>query len=76
MKLKIPKDGLINRRCYKQDLVKRIELIDCVLQNMKSPGIDIYEIIESKMNEIIVKINKSDSIFEADPLHSELRILN
>jgi hypothetical protein len=27
------------------------------------------------MNEIIDKINKSDSIFEADPLHSELRIL-
>jgi hypothetical protein len=28
------------------------------------------------MNEIIVKINKTDSIFEADSLDSELRILD
>jgi hypothetical protein len=28
------------------------------------------------MNEIIDKINKTDSIFEADPLDSELRILD
>lgn len=28
------------------------------------------------MNEIIDKINKTDSIFEADPLDSEFRILD
>jgi hypothetical protein len=28
------------------------------------------------MNEIIDKINQTDSIIEADPLHSELRILD
>jgi hypothetical protein len=32
--------------------------------------------IESRMDEIITKIKKSDSIFELDPLDSELRILN
>jgi hypothetical protein len=43
---------------------------------MKNPDIFICEIIESKMNEIIDKINQTDSIIEADPLHSELRILD
>ena len=28
------------------------------------------------MNQIIEKVNQTDSIFEADPLHSELRILD
>jgi hypothetical protein len=28
------------------------------------------------MNEIIEKINKTDSIFEVDPLDNELRILD
>jgi hypothetical protein len=36
----------------------------------------ICEIIEYKMKEIIDKINKTDSAIEADPLHSELRILD
>ena len=31
---------------------------------------------ESKMNEIIDKINKTHDIFQADPLDSELRILD
>ena len=61
---------------YKRDLKKRIELINWVLENMKNPDIFICEIIESKMNEIIDKINESDSIIETDPLHSELRILD
>jgi hypothetical protein len=61
---------------YKRDLKKRIELINWVLDNMKNPDILICEIIESKMNEIIDKINESDSIIETDPLHSELRILD
>jgi hypothetical protein len=43
---------------------------------MKNPDIFICEIIEIGMNEIIDKINKTDSIFEADPLDSELRILD
>jgi len=43
---------------------------------MKNPDIFICEIIESKMNEIMDKINETDSAIEADPLHSELRILD
>ena len=61
---------------YKRDLKKRIELINWVLENMKTSDAKIYEIIESKMKEIIDRINKTDSIFKADPLHSELRILD
>ena len=61
---------------FKRDLKKRIELMICVLENMKNDGTDICEIIESKMIEITKKINKTDSIFEADPLKSELRILD
>ena len=61
---------------YTRDLQKRIELINWVLENMKNPTIQICEIIETRMNEIIDEFNKTDSIFEADPLHSELRILD
>ena len=43
---------------------------------MKNPDVAICEVIESKMNEIIDKINQMDSIIEANPLHSELRILD
>jgi hypothetical protein len=43
---------------------------------MKIPDIPICEVIESKMNEIIDKINQLDDAMEADPLHSELRILD
>jgi hypothetical protein len=61
---------------YKRDLKKRVELFNWVLDNMKNPDTNICELIESKMNEIVQKVNKTDSIFEADPLHSELRILD
>jgi hypothetical protein len=61
---------------YKRDLAKRIELINWVLSNMKNADINICEIIETRMNKIIDKINHMDSIIEADPLHSELRILD
>lgn len=61
---------------YKRDLKKRIELINCVLENMKDPDIQICALIESKMNNIIDEINKKDSILEADPLDSELSILD
>jgi hypothetical protein len=60
---------------YKRDLVKRIELINWVLDNMKNPDTFVCQIIETKMNEIIDKINKTNDSLEADPLHSELRIL-
>jgi hypothetical protein len=43
---------------YKRDLKKRIELINWVLENMKNPDIQICNLIESKMNEIILTINK------------------
>ena len=61
---------------YKRDLIKRVELINWVLENMKNTETDICSVIETRMNEIIVKINNTDSIFEADPLDSELRILD
>ena len=61
---------------YKRNLKKRIELINWVLENMKNPDIQICNLIESKMNEIILTINKSYSIFESDKLHSELKILD
>jgi hypothetical protein len=47
-----------------------------VLENIKNPDLEICSLIETKMNEIILKINKTYSIFEADKLHSELRILD
>ena len=58
-----------------KEITKKIELINWVLKKMKNPDIFICEIIEIGMNEIIDKINKTDSIFKADPLDSELRIL-
>ena len=51
---------------YKRDLMKRTELINLVLENMKNPDIQICDLIESGMNEIILKINQTDTIFEAD----------
>ena len=61
---------------YKRDLKKRIELINWVLENMKNPGIEICGLIESKMNEIILAINQTYSILDADKLHGELQILD
>lgn len=43
---------------------------------MKNPNVHICSIIESRMSETIQEINKTDSIFDADKLHSELRILD
>jgi hypothetical protein len=67
-----PIDDTIDRRDY----TKRIELINWVLEIMKDPDVPICEIIETRMNKIILKIKETDSIIEADPLHSELRILD
>ena len=69
-------DGPIDDVIYRRDHSKRIELINWVLENMKNPDISICEIIESKMNEIIDRINQIDDAVEVDPLHSELRILD
>ena len=46
------------------------------IRNMKNPDTNICALIETKMNKIIDEINKKDSILEADPLDSELRILD
>jgi hypothetical protein len=69
-------DGPIDDTIYKRDLLKRIELINWVLEKMKDPNIQICDLIESKMNEITLTINQTCSIFESDKLHSELRILD
>ena len=61
---------------YRRDLRKRIELINWVLEEMKNPDTQICPLIETRMNELIDEINKKDSIIEADPLDSELRILD
>jgi hypothetical protein len=61
---------------YKRDLKKKIELINWVLGNMKNPNVEICSLIESRMNETIQEMNKIDSIFGSDKLHSELRILD
>ena len=61
---------------YKRDLIKRIELINWVLENMKNPNVEICSLIESRMNETIQEINKTDSIFDSDKMDSELRILD
>jgi hypothetical protein len=61
---------------YKRDLIKRIELINWVLEQMKNPDTFICAVIESKMNEIIDEINKKKSTIEQDPLDNELRIVD
>ena len=43
---------------------------------MKNPNVEICGLIEYRMNETIQEINKTDSILDADKLHSELRILD
>jgi hypothetical protein len=61
---------------YRQDLIKRIEVINWVLEQMKNPDIFICAVIESKMKEIIDEINKKKNLIERDPLDSELMILD
>ena len=60
---------------YKRNLAKRIELTNWVLENMNNPDIPICDNIESRMSDIILSINRTYSIIEADILHRELRIL-
>ena len=47
---------------YRRDHSKRIQLLNWVLENMKNSDIDICAVIESKMNEILHKINKKHTI--------------
>ena len=61
---------------YKRDLIKRIELINGVLQNRKNPDVEICSLIESRMNETIEEINKTYPLFESDKVHYQLRILD
>jgi hypothetical protein len=55
-------DGPIDDTIYRREHSKRIELINWVLENMKKPDIQICGLIESKMNEIILKINQTYTI--------------
>jgi hypothetical protein len=68
-------DGPIDDTIYRRDHSKRIELINWTLENMKNQSTPICEIIETRMNEIIDKLNETHYTLEADPLDSELRIL-
>lgn len=43
---------------------------------MNIPDVNICAHIETKINGLIDKINEKDSILEADPLDSEVRILD
>ena len=47
---------------YKRDLIKRIELINWVKKKYENPNVEICSLIESRMNEIILKINQTYSI--------------
>jgi hypothetical protein len=69
-------DGPIDDTIYRRDHSKRIELINWVLEYLTDPNVRICALIESKMNKIIDLINQTHSTLEADPLHSELRILD
>jgi hypothetical protein len=69
-------DGPIDDTIYRREHSKRIELINWVLEYLKDPNVRICALIETKMNKIILKINKTNSTLESDPLHSELRILD
>jgi hypothetical protein len=69
-------DGPIDDTIYRREHSKRIELINWVLENMKKRDLRICDVMESKMHETILKINQTHDIFQADVLHSELRILD
>jgi hypothetical protein len=69
-------DGPINDTIYRRDHSKRIELINWVIEYLTDPNVRICALIETKMNKIIDAINQTNSTLEADPLHSDLRILD
>ena len=55
-------DGPNDDTIYRRDHSKRIELINWVLENMKKPDLRICDVMESKMNEIVLKINQTYDI--------------
>jgi len=65
----------IDSTIYRRDLAIRLELVSWVADNIKDPDNQVSNLIESRMNEITLKINQTRTIFEADKLHSELNIL-
>lgn len=65
----------IDSTIYRHDLAKRIELVSWVVDSMKDPSNHVCNLIESRMNEITLKINQTRTILEADKLYSELNIL-
>ena len=69
-------DGPIDDAIYRRDHSKRIELLNWVLEYLTDPNVRICALIETKMNKIIDLINQTHSTLEADPLHSELQILD
>jgi len=68
-------NGLNDDIIYRRNQSIRIELINWVLDNMKNSEV-ICELMENKMNDVILKINQTHDIFEADKLHSDLAILD
>lgn len=65
----------IDNTIYRRDIAKRIELVSWVADSMKDPNNQVCNLIESRRNEITLKINQTSTIFEADKLYSELNIL-
>lgn len=65
----------IDSTIYRRDLAKRIELVSWVAESMKDPDNQVCNLIESRMNEVTMKIKQTSTIFEADKLYSELNIL-
>jgi hypothetical protein len=46
---------------YERDLRERIELLNWVIGNIKHSRCEVCDLIETRMNEFILKINESDS---------------
>ncbi|MFN2434871.1 MAG: hypothetical protein ABR515_05815 [Nitrososphaeraceae archaeon] len=65
----------IDNTIYRHDLAKRIEFVSWVVDSMKDPSNQVCNLIESRMNEITLKIIQIRTIFEADKLYRELNIL-
>ena len=49
---------------YKRELKKRIELLNWVLENMKKPDAKICDLIESRMNNIVLTLNTANRIMQ------------
>ncbi len=47
-------EGPIDDTIYRREHSKRIELINWVIENMKNPNVQICELMESRLNEIIM----------------------